>query len=348
MLTIAVNPYHLTSRELPAMASLLIGDRVVTALPIPQAGDTPEAVRRAMNVCPRYMRLLESWRWSGVLWRSGVATSIHAGTDAMADVYSQLRSMAADPACHALRDYLHDDLLTKPDELLDRLSSDLLKGGPDPGFCVPVAGAIDRFAARHGLLVARAGRTNTSGNSAAASHGGTVSLVQRAEEMLGTTVFSAAIPVLGSASARTLEDFRLDLAPELDALRLAIRSAADQAGNAGGLGMPSTPGAPQAARQQQELVRAAAGVYARAFADIVGGVLDRDDDRGTRVTATTCRMVLRALPEDAVVRASIAALRTARRVGLIDESVPSGRSDGERPARRTVMTLVMSEMPKVT
>ena len=338
VLTIAVNPYHLTLRELPAMASLLLADKAVTALPTPPGGDTREDVQRAMVNCPRYTRLLESWRWASPLWRCGAVTSLHEGDDAMADVRGAMTTMASDPACKPLHPFLHKDMLTRPDELLDHLCADLLKGGPDPGFCVPVAGAMDRFAARHGLLVTRSGRDAASGKSVSAASGSTASLVQRAEEMLGRTVFTLALPVLASASGRTLEDLRADLEPELSPLRQAISETASAAAET------STAATVQA---QQRRIREAGAVYAQAFEDVIGGMLDRDDDRGIRVTAATCRIVCRVLPADAVVRSSVAALRTARRVGLLNRDEPDAAIATETPeASRAVITLVVSAMPR--
>lgn len=326
------------------MAGLLLADRTVTVLPTPHTGDDRDDIKRAMFVCPRYSRLLDTWRWASTLWRDGTISSLFDGQDAMADVHGAMADMAANPACKPLHPFLHKDLLKKPVEMLDRLSADLLKGGPDPGFCMPVAQGLDRFASRHSLLVTRAGRDAASGKSAAAAGGGTASLVQKAEEMLGVTVFSVAVPVLASASGRTIDDLRADLEAELRPLRKAIAEVAVAAAMRFGAGSAGEAGDAQAAQRR---IREAAAVYSEAFEDVIGGVLNHDDDRGIRITAATCRVVCRILPADAVVRSSVAALRTARRVGLLrqegDETNPA--ADGVE-VTKPVTTLVISAMPR--
>ncbi len=351
MLTVAINPYHLTLRELPAMAGLLLADRTVTVLPTPHTGDDRDDIKRAMFACPRYTRLLDTWRWASTLWRDGTISSLFDGQDAMTDVHGAMADMAASPACKPLHPFLHKELLKKPVEMLDRLSADMLKGGPDPGFCMPIAQGLDRFAARHSLVVTRAGRDAASGKSAASAGGGTASLVQRAEEMLGVTVFSVAVPVLASASGRTIDDLRADLEAELRPLREAIAKVATEATMrfAAATVGEVADGVKAAAEAQaaQRRIRDAAAVYSQAFEDVIGGVLNHDDDRGIRITAATCRMVCRVLPADAVVRSSVAALRTARRVGLLRAEGEEADSDQDgAEVAKPVTTLVISAMPR--
>lgn len=261
-------------------------------------------------------------------------------------------TLCASGPAKPLEPLMHRDLLKRPTELLDRLCADMLRGGPDPGFGVPMASGLDAFASRHNLAVIRAGRDGASGRGVTAASGGTASLVQRAEELLGQTLFSVALPVLSSASGRTIEDVRADLMDELDDLRAALTD-----GFAVGALPASGPGGsvdPTAIRASQQRIRAAAERYTNAFAEVSQAVLEYDDDRGTRVTSQMCRIVGRLLPADTVVRASVAALRTAQRAGPsaaprpADTDVGPNAAPGEgrtTTADQPIRTLVISAMP---
>ena len=51
-LVAVVSPYHLTTREAPALAALLFADRVVTIRPTPLGGESRSEVCRAMDLAP--------------------------------------------------------------------------------------------------------------------------------------------------------------------------------------------------------------------------------------------------------------------------------------------------------
>ena len=57
------------------MAALVLADRVVTLVPQPAAGVSRADVRAAVRNSPRYLRLMESWRWSSPLWNCGLISS---------------------------------------------------------------------------------------------------------------------------------------------------------------------------------------------------------------------------------------------------------------------------------
>lgn len=286
----AISPYHLTSREPAALAALLLAERVLTVLPTGPGSVTKASVRAWLRDAPRYVRLLESWRWSGALWRAGVIRSTLDGLDA-ADLADDARAaIAREDAWSPLRAFEHRDL-HEPEDRLDAWCADLLKGGPDPGWCVPVVAGLDRFARAHGLVGVRSG-----GRGARAVT--PPSLTQRAESLLGRACFSVGVPVLLAAGGEVILRAREVLEPELVPLREAMAQA-----------LGSDPG-PEA-REGQARVRTAAARLGAAFDAVKREWVDRDDEQGVRVEAGLVRIEARRLPADAALRASVAALRAA-------------------------------------
>lgn len=208
----AVSPYHLVTREPAAMAALLLADAAVTLLPAPLSAEgavdglTPGQTARAV---PSYREFLRSWDWTVPLWKAGVLRP-RLGEGAVADELAAVgASIRGDERFAALRDLLrgsdgspHDG--ASQTMLLSRIAGDLLRSGPDPSINIPVHAALDRFAARHGLLVAR---------------GRAVSVAQRAEERLGRTIAEASIPIFLQATAQRLLHAREVLARVLADLR---------------------------------------------------------------------------------------------------------------------------------
>ena len=183
---IVVSPYHLTTREAPAMAALQVASRVVTMMPTPFSGVSRRDVEGAARTAPRYREFMASWRWSGPLWEAGVIAPHHEGFDAAEHVRLAFDRIAADARYAPLRPLMKPHVFESEREYLQAVAGDVLKGGPDPAITVPVAAGIDRFAARHGLAVARAHPTSIS---------------QRAEARLGERLLALAIPALTQASA---------------------------------------------------------------------------------------------------------------------------------------------------
>lgn len=290
-MNLALSPYHLTTREAPAMVAALLGDRVVTLLPTPFDGVGKEEVRSALRRCPRYGRLLESWRWAAALWREGVVVSTFRGEDAAGDMRAACRDIVEERRWEGFRRFLHGDLFLHEEEHLELFCADLLKGGPDPGISVPLTAGLDRFAARHGLLVVRAGAR------AAAERGGGGSLAQRAEDLLGRTLFSMAVPMVLAAGGQVVLQTREYLAEELARLRASIRGAVD--GTEGQAG-----------------VREAARSYAAAFAASQGDLVGFDDEFGHRVTGGLVRVECRRMPAESALVSTVVALRSARAAGV--------------------------------
>lgn len=318
---LALSPYHLTTREPAAMAGLLLATRATTLLPVPLGGLSKAEVRRAMHESPAYLRVLESWRWCGALWRSGVIDSLHQREDAIVDAREADRDLAHDEAWSALAHFHRDELAAKDRSYLDALCADLLKGGPDPGLSVPVVAGMDRLATRHHLVALRSG---APGRPSAGGAG--PSLTQRAESLMGEAVASFAMPVFTAASGGTLVDARRRLEGTLAPLREAIAAAWDA---------PSRTAA-------QSRVRAAAAAFAEAFARVADALTGHDDDLGKRVTIGRVRVDMRILPAQAALLAALAALSTAQ--ARARGGGAGARAAGAQPGSGVLRALVVTPM----
>jgi len=184
---IAVSPYHLTTREPPAMAALALARRVVTVLPGTSAGED------TARTLPAFSRFMKSWTWTVPLWKAGLLTTDLDGRSPEHDIWDATRSIERDAAYLPLRHFFHQHDHEDPRTYLTALANDLMKGGPDPGISLPVAAGLDRFAARTRCVVARA----------AAS-----SLAQRAEASLAAPVGSLVVPVFVQANAHRILHYR--------------------------------------------------------------------------------------------------------------------------------------------
>ncbi|MCC6659672.1 MAG: hypothetical protein IT437_02175 [Phycisphaerales bacterium] len=305
---VVVSPYHLTTREPPAMAALLLADRIVTLLPEPGRDEGAGPDRRALaelsaRVAPGYLRLLRSWEWLVPLWREGVLCGSIDGDDPGTDVTDACRRIAADDRYAELRPLMRPDSCDEPAGQLHAVAADLLKGGPDPAFSVPISAALDRFAVRHGACVARASA---------------VSIAQRAEERLGRPLVSIGLPVLLRASGDRLLEAREALVPPLMQLRAVLDGHMEDVSR----------------------VRAAAREYARAFEAAREELTEPDGDEG-RTMAGTVMIAWRRLPVDAVLESSAAAYRSA--TGLRGGRTAAGAALAERDplAGRQVVTMVV-------
>lgn len=335
----ALGPSLLSTRETPAIAALVLADRVVTLLPEPvtingasaddgAAGDSRESVRAAIDSAPSFLRLMESWRWSGPLWKAGVLGRGCGGVasqNALSTLYARIeneRELAAlrrwtrhvlelqregrDASAHAANPFKHDtdtdECLTDTHDssghsapVLQALCADILKGGPDPGFNIPLAAAMDAFALQHGLLSVRASIDT---------------LTQRAESRLSRRVFTLGLPMLTRGSGRAILQLREALKAELAALRASI-SDAIAAERSATISTTQTPRAASPAltnSNADSTLKSAAEAYSRAFEAWSRVHVPGDDDRGERLTVGYCSLSLIALPPDAVLLSAIAAM----------------------------------------
>ncbi|MBX3359368.1 MAG: hypothetical protein KF745_13195 [Phycisphaeraceae bacterium] len=306
-LTIAISPYHLTTREEPAMAALLLADRAVTLLPVPEGfvggmeGPGRGQIREAVEHSPRFLRLMESWRWTMPLWRAGVLASTVGVEDTADEPREVWDELSGDERWGPVRALIRPTLFENPELHLDMLCGDLLKGGPDPGIGLLLTAGLDRFAARHGAIVARAGFETGCG-----------SVTQRAEALMARRRAAVAVPVLLRASGAMVLRARRVLAGELAALRGAIAA-----------GVAGDPGAVAGLAD-------AAAEYARAFERVRAQFIGDDDD-GERVLDGFVSLSLVHLPLEAAVRSCLTAARAlaGRQRGAALEAGPTGEERGE-------------------
>lgn len=327
-LSLGVSPYHLATREPPAMAALLLGDRVVTLLPEPAAGTEREDVKRAIEDSPHYLRLMEAWRWTAPLWKDGVISGGFDGRTPAAELDGVYRTIGDETALASLRPLVRgaDQRRTRePAKALDLLSADVLKGGPDPGINIPIAAALDRFCVREGVVPVRSGQA---------------SVVQRAESKLGQRVFAAAVPILMRAGAGRVRRAREELRVELAELRSAVCACAERATRPGAMGaMDADVGA-------REVVRSAE-VFARAFTTWAPDNARGDDENQERVVCGYVSLTGMTMPGDAVLRSSRAAVRAMQGAGVGAGGAGTGAvaeasESGQTPP--TMFVLIVREM----
>jgi hypothetical protein len=316
---LAVSPYHLTTREPPAMAALLLAQQVVTLMPTPFAGAGREQVARAVEQVPRYFDLMKSWEWAIPLWERGLVTSIFEGQDAVDEVRTVCRRIQHEPSLIDLRSLMRPELFEDEENYLDAVARDLLKAGPDPAVSVPVVAGLDRFAARLGLVVARPEAA---------------SVAQKAEMRSARTIVSVAIPILVQAGAQTILAARRDLEDTIGPLGDALDILATEAAR------DDEP----ALDELIESVRHRARAYAAAFASIVAtcGFVTADDE--PRLVHAQAALSLVSLPVDAVLGSSVAAMSALGPPSRRRVAVGPGESDlAERDplAGRRVMSLIV-------
>jgi hypothetical protein len=317
---IALSPYHLTTREVPAMASLLLATRVVTFMPgvfrqtgEPRSGGGRDDLQARARHSARYARVLESWQWSMPLWREGLIESSISGDDAADDMRFVWEKILTDGRYAPLRPFMKPSLADDTGELVEAVAKDVLRGGPDPALSVPLAAGLDRFAARHGLVVAR---------------GKASSLAQCAETALGECVTTLVIPGLVQASGERIFETRRTLARELADLRGALAS-------------------PVPSRKSPALL-SAARAYEKAFDAMMLSLDAQRDPHELRVIASPLSLTLQHLPADAVLRSSAEAARTV--LGARSSREPNGAQTQTLPVvcdiseRTRIMTLVIKAL----
>ncbi|MBL9030821.1 MAG: hypothetical protein JNM80_03830 [Phycisphaerae bacterium] len=263
----ALSPYHLTTREPAAMATLLLAEEVVTLLPRPAStagGARSEAEAAAARV-PAFEGLLRAWEWSMPLWRAGVLVPDADGDGALSEARAAAQEIESQARFAPLRRLLRPGLFEDGDAFLRAICSDVMRTGPDPALGVPVQAGLDRLASRHGLVSVRSDRAT---------------VVQRAEHRLGTRLGAFAAPILVRGGAARALSARERLADSLGALRRAIEALAmGEAGSADELAGASRGYAgafesawPEVSRVAPEEERAVAGTAAvtlvRAPADV--------------------------------------------------------------------------------
>lgn len=283
-LGLAISPYHLTTRELPAAVALMLADRAVTIVPEPAEGHGRQAVRASLERVPRLLRVLEAWRWSGPLWRAGYLAGESDDERPFASIPKAAMELAAAPALSRLA--AANAPVAEPgdsaDRWLDSFCTDLLRGGPDPAMSTVATAALDRFAAARGFVAVR---------------GSTDSLTQRAELRLMKKRFSVAIPVMSRAAGGRIIELRRSLRGELARLRAAI------AAEFGASQRPSPEGA-----DLEDAVAEYSEGFERWFA-----VTARDDENAERTMRAFVSLTGAALPANSAVLCAQAAVQSTAR-----------------------------------
>ncbi|MGE3106803.1 MAG: hypothetical protein AB7G11_08975 [Phycisphaerales bacterium] len=321
---IAVSPYHLATREAPAMCALLLADRVITLMPAPESGSDRANFDLALRRSPRFFRYMDRIRWSIPLWNAGVIQSGMGDEDLGAGLRDTCRQATDEAGMWRLRAAFDVSSQDSEHGFLDRVCSDLLKGGPDPSISIPIAARVDEFAHKHDVPVARSAP---------------VSVVQRAESMLQRRRGVFSMPIVTQVSGARLLELRDRLSGPLGALRGALRSVV---------------GGADADSGSMREVGCASRDLAAEFERARAGVLSGDDETGTRIMTSYASVSIVDVPIDVVFRASAQALRGRAREKHVAASAsrrggprsPVSESAGEvcSAASGTVVGLVVKEL----
>ena len=314
---IIISPYHLTSREPPAMGALLLATEAMTLAPEPSGQDAED--RRLAAGAPAFLAFMESWQWSVPLWKAGVLTS-HDGELAPSELLgAAVNLLEDDPSLAPVRRFVHETLSETGDRAHERIARDILRGGPDPAVSIPVHAAIDAFAARTGVIVARAEP---------------VSMAQRAEGALARKRCAVAIPMVLQSSAQRLLEARELLAGALDELRHALCEACDQPAPMASSGS-SGAADPSPARAS---LAAAAARYTAEFEGARERLLRSEDDEDIRVIDALCSVTIADLPADATLRSSAMAAGAA---GGPRAKARQVTAIAPAPARASFLTMIV-------
>ena len=295
------------------MFALALGSSIVTLLPKPLEGTSREAIRNAVDNAPRYLRLMESWRWSGPLWDAGVISSAFDGDDCDQDlsgVYEAIRTRSELAPLRPLTQSA-DERLREPFKALDAVSNDLVRGGPDPGINIPITAALDHFAVRHGLCIVR---------------GATASIAQRAEAKMGRRICAFSLPMLRRAGGARILRLRDDLSEPLDSLRTALVHLGQTCRNRDG----------GTAQHLIDATHAAVARFTQAFDAWSPANARGDDENDQRVTAGYLGISVVEMPADAALRSSRAAVRALAATGISESPA--------EPSPDRLFALVVREM----
>lgn len=292
---VTISPYDLTHRAPGALAALLIADAAATIIPIARAwtADDPDA---AVEESPALGRMLETWRWATPLWTAGILgptdAAGHSGVALVAEAAEAIGDAAAHPVLARIAPKQN---IADRSRLAENLCLDIVRGGRNPALSVPVAAALERFAADAGWPIVLCP---------------TGSVVGGIEHRLATPIAGVDIPAPIAASGEALLLLRERMAPELEALRAALAETIAAARS----------GAPQSdiAEFERTALAPAGASVCEAAAELVP-----DRARGRSAEWSVIRWTVSVLPQDAMVRAAeIAAMQ------LVGSPVRPGATPG--------------------
>ena len=294
-----ISPYSLCSRDVAAMAGLLLADPALTFLP---RSLTPTGATRERAIgSAGYRRVMESVSWATPLVGAGLLATGIEGEDASGDFAEARRRVFSDDAFEPLRRFVHDGPEPDDDAAMERLARDLTRDGPDPAISVPLAGALDAFAARHGYAVLRVDGP---------------SLAQKAERARERRLFACSVPVLVQATPQRVLETRRRLERELHDLRAACEACLDGLADEGA-------------------VRDAAAAYAEVF-DRERAHIERPEDDPDDPMVRSAEVVLTGVAHErdhAMACSLVAASRVTRRA-------PRPASPGVLSSRSVIVRVV--------
>ncbi len=207
---LTISPYDLTHRAPGALGALLIADGAATIVPIGRAWQ-PGDPELAASESPALGRLLDSWRWTIPLWSAGMLGPTDAGGRAGVSLVSEAAEAMERSIDHPLLARLSAKArMPDRDKLAENLGMDILRGGRDPSLSVPVASALERFAAETTwpLVICP-----------------TNSVVGGIELRMTRPIAGLDCPAPIGASGESLLALRARLSPELDGVRSALGEA---------------------------------------------------------------------------------------------------------------------------
>lgn len=216
---LVLSPYELAARTLSASAALVLasgGQGVVTFLPGPFGERSPERAREAAERSPRFARLVESLRWTGPLWRSGILRTVEGSGSPFEEARRICHETSADSSRGPLGSFFDPAILEDEERFIEAASRDLLRGGADPGLCLALEGGLESFAANCGACFIRS--RNGAGNGLAGQPGGGVGS--------GEGRSRASLPLPTGADGEDLLLWRHTLASELTEFRKAAEGLA--------------------------------------------------------------------------------------------------------------------------
>lgn len=212
MLQLVLSPYETARTSEAACAAAMLGAErggVLVLRPAPPESGGAEAARELASRSPMFSRLLDRWRWAGSLWKTGVFRSAVDGDDlprAMARAHAE---MLADPAFSSARPLLKNAPFEQPNRLIETLSAEILRGGADPAFTLPLLSAVELLAVASESPIVMGDASGAIWKSRTAA----------------APAWSFSFPMLIDADSAELLHFREELVEPLDRLRSALVSA---------------------------------------------------------------------------------------------------------------------------
>jgi hypothetical protein len=202
---LALSPYEIGGCSVAAATAVVLaggGGGVLTLKPSPFEAESAAGVREIVATAPSFARLLESWRWTGPLWREGVLEAALEGRALAGALGRMVARMRADVDVKGLSALVHEAAIGDESGFLEAISRDVLRGGADPSVCLPIIALMEEVAAARGAAL-------VCGESS-----GMLWRAKGGDESVGTASFPVAVGMDGES----LLGFRERLAREHETL----------------------------------------------------------------------------------------------------------------------------------